>query len=238
MAETPVVCVKSVLVADDTAFVRDRFRDALRSGGHRAILACSRTELLHAMRDPAARPDLIALDLRLSAGHGVALVRQIQALPDPPPIVVFSGTIATREEASALTGMGVAGYINEYLGAHHILPALAPYLFPEHYRRRASPRVQFAASLVCRVGNTVASGLTRNISSGGLAVRTTNAVTSSDVLRVRFRLPGTGEIDAEARVAWQTPGIGMGLQFTHIGDRERDAVAAWVLGHFFTNRKG
>ena len=34
----------------------------------------------------------------------------------------------------------VAGYINEYSAVQHIVPALAPHLFPDHYNRRSSPR--------------------------------------------------------------------------------------------------
>jgi CheY-like chemotaxis protein len=40
------VSSKTVLIADDTAFVRDRFRVVLENAGHKAILVASTAELL------------------------------------------------------------------------------------------------------------------------------------------------------------------------------------------------
>ena len=44
---------KTVLVADDTAFVRDRFQSALESAGHRALTVKSAAELLARVRGDA-----------------------------------------------------------------------------------------------------------------------------------------------------------------------------------------
>ena len=41
-APSTMVVVKTVLVADDTEFVRDRFRTAIEAAGHRAVVARSR----------------------------------------------------------------------------------------------------------------------------------------------------------------------------------------------------
>ena len=42
------VTAKTVVVADDTAFVRDRFRAALENAGHKAVTVKSAAELLRA----------------------------------------------------------------------------------------------------------------------------------------------------------------------------------------------
>ena len=44
------VTAKTVVVADDTAFVRDRFRAALENAGHKAIVVKSAAELLARIR--------------------------------------------------------------------------------------------------------------------------------------------------------------------------------------------
>ena len=44
--EAPTVASKTVIVADDTAFVRDRFKSALERVGHTAISVSSGSELL------------------------------------------------------------------------------------------------------------------------------------------------------------------------------------------------
>ena len=86
---------RTVLVADDTAFVRDRFKAAIEAAGHSAVTAQSGQELLAQVRANAARLDLIVLDLRLPHGNGVTLLQAIRKLDHRAAIVIFSGTIAS-----------------------------------------------------------------------------------------------------------------------------------------------
>ena len=88
------------------------------------------------------------------------------------PILVFSGTIASAEEVRDLAALGVAGYVNEYSAVQHILPSLAPHLFPDNFNRRGSPRVVLGIPVAYRFGNTIAAALTLNLSKGGVAIRT------------------------------------------------------------------
>jgi uncharacterized protein (TIGR02266 family) len=234
-----MVAVKTVLIADDTAFVRDRFRSALEGAGHRALTVRTGQELMAMLREPDQPVDLVVLDLRLPHSRGIDLVRSIRrAAPDSPPIVVFSGTIANAQEVKDLSAAGVAGYINEYTGVGHIMPALAPHLFPEHYNRRSSPRVVLGVPITYRVGNAISTSLTLNVSHGGVAVRTTNPLDVASVVRLRFRIPGAKkEVDAEARVAWSDRRVGMGFQFMSIDPAAQASIDDYVQRHFFSNRK-
>ena len=232
-----MVAVKTVLIADDTAFVRDRFRAALEGAGHRAVTVKTGHELLETLRAPQQRIDLVVLDLRLPQARGLDLVRSVRRLaPDTPPIVVFSGTIANADEVRDLASCGVAGYVNEYTGVGHIMPALAPHLFPEHYNRRSSPRVVLGVPITYRVGNAISTSLTLNISHGGVAVRATNPLDVAAVVRLKFRL-GKKDIDVEARVAWSDRGVGMGFQFISIDPSAQASIDEYVQAHFFSNRK-
>jgi len=135
------VTIKVVVVADDTAFVRDRFRTAVENAGHKAILIKSAPELLARVQADLATIDLLVLDLRLPQASGVGLVRAIRKLDGGKlPILIFSGTIASANEVRELASLGVAGYVNEYSAVQHIVPALAPHLFPDDFNRRHSPR--------------------------------------------------------------------------------------------------
>src|SRR5687767_12210558 len=256
-----LVAVKTVLVADDTAFVRDRFRTALEGAGHRAITVRTGPELLAAFREhheerrqgvpgdqeerrqgvpgDRARLDLLVLDLRLPQGNGLALLKAIRKIdPAGPPVVVFSGTIASADEVRQLSELGVAGYVNEYTAVQHIVPSLSPHLFPDAYNRRSSPRVVLGIPVAYRYGNTIATALTLNISHGGIAVRTTNPLATGSIVRARFRLPGgRKEIEAEARVAWVDQRVGMGLQFTSVDAASQTTIDDFVQSHFFSNRK-
>lgn len=237
-AAAPVTS-KTVIVADDTAFVRDRFKTALQGAGHRASAVADSSELLARVRSDSAGVDLVVMDLRLPPVQGVALVRALRAIHGfHAQIVVFSGTIASAEEVRELSLLGVAGYINEYSAVQHIIPALSPHLFPNQYNRRSSPRVVLGISVAYRLGNTIAAAVTLNIGRGGLAIRTTSPLDAGTAVKVRSRLPGTAkDIDAEATVAWADRHVGMGLRFTRIDTADQAAIENFVRSHFFSNRK-
>src|ERR687892_868481 len=235
----PAVTTKTVIVADDTAFVRDRFATALLGAGHTAFTVKSAAELLARVRADLARIDLIVLDLRLPHAGGVDLVRSIRKLDQGRlPILVFSGTIANADEVRNLAALGVAGYVNEYSAVQHILPSIAPHLFPDNYNRRGSPRVVLGIPIACRVGNTISAALTLNLSRGGIAIRTTSPLEAQAKLRIRFRLPGSKkDIDADAHVRWSNNRVGMGLQFDRVDAVDQAAIDEFVDSHFFQPRK-
>lgn len=230
---------KTVVIADDTGFVRDRFKTALEQAGHRAITVRSAVELLARVRADLDRIDLVLVDLRLPNAPGVDLVRGLRKIDEGRvPVLVFSGTIATAEEVRQLAGLGVAGYINEYSAVTHILPSLAPHLFPDSFNRRGSPRVVLGIPVAYRFGNTIATALTLNLSRGGIAVRTTSPLEIGGRARLRFRLPGgKRELEVEARVAWSDRRTGMGLQFERVEAADQSAIDEFVDGHFFNNRR-
>ncbi|MGH6915270.1 MAG: PilZ domain-containing protein, partial [Geminicoccales bacterium] len=223
----------------DTAFVRDRFKAALEGAGHRAVTVRSAAELLLRVRGDLAHIDLLVLDLRLPHANGVEMVRTIRKIDGGKlPILVFSGTIASADEVRDLAALGVAGYVNEYSAVQHILPSLAPHLFPDNYNRRTSPRVVLGIPIAYRFGNTIAAALTLNLSHGGIAIRTTSPLDEDTRARLRFRLPGSKkDIDAGARVAWSDRRVGMGMQFETIDPADQGAIDDFVDAHFFTNRK-
>src|ERR687898_1279929 len=235
MTGTTPVSAKTVVVADDTAFVRDRFRAALEGAGHRAVTVRTAAELLLRLRADMAQIDLLVLDLRLPNANGVDVVRTIRKLDSGKvPILVFSGTIASAEEVRELASLGVSGYVNEYSAVQHILPSLAPHLFPDSFNRRSSPRVVLGIPVAYRYGNTIAAALTLNLSRGGVAIRTTSPLEPGSQLRVRLRLPGTKrDIDAEARVSWNDRRVGMGLQFEKVESVDQASIDEFVDQHFF-----
>jgi uncharacterized protein (TIGR02266 family) len=233
------VAAKTVLIADDTAFVRDRFRTAVEAAGHKAIVVETAAALLTRVRADLESIDLIVLDLRLPQAPGVDLVRALRKIDEGRvPLLIFSGTIANAGEVRALAALGIAGYVNEYSAAQHIVPALAPHLFPDNFNRRSSPRVVLGIPIQYRFGNTIAAALTLNLSRGGIAIRTTSPLESGSKLKVRFRMPGSKiDIDAEGRVAWHDRRVGMGIQFETVNPASQTIIDNFVDAHFFSNRK-
>jgi uncharacterized protein (TIGR02266 family) len=237
---TSATTVKTVLVADDTAFVRERFRDALEMAGHRAVTVKSAAELLARVRADLDDIHLLVVDLRMPHAAGVNLVRSIRKLDSGRlPILIFSGTITSADEVRELASLGVAGYVNEYSAVQHILPSLAPHLFPDNYNRRGSPRVVLGIPIAYRFGNTIAAALTLNIGRGGIAVRTTSPLEIGAKARLRFRLPGSKrDIDADSHVVWSDRRQGMGLQFEKVDPQDQTLIDEFVDAHFFSSRKG
>src|SRR5712692_106635 len=233
------VGTKTVVIADDTAFVRDRFRAAVESAGHKAITVKSAAELLARVNADLEQIDLIVLDLRLPHSSGVDLVRSIRKLDGGRlPILIFSGTITNADEVRDLAALGVAGYVNEYSAVQHILPSLAPHLFPDNFDRRGSPRVVLGIPIQYRFGNTIAAALTLNLSRGGIAIRTTSPLEGGAKIKVRFRMPGSKrDIDAEGRIAWTDRRVGMGVQFETVDPASQTLIDNFVDAHFFSNRK-
>lgn len=238
MASTAAT-TKTVVIADDTPFVRDRFRAAIENAGHKAEAVKSGPELLARVRADLSTIDLIVLDLRLPETPGVDLVRSVRAIDEGRlPILIFSGTIGSADEVRELAALGVAGYVNEYSAAQHILPALAPHLFPDNFNRRGSPRVVLGIPVQYRFGDTIAAALTLNLSHGGIAIRTTSPLDGGSRIKVRFRIPGSKhDVDAEGRVAWSDRRVGMGIQFEAADPASQTVIDIFVDAHALSNRK-
>src|SRR5665213_1031368 len=209
------VTTKTVIVADDTAFVRDRFRATLEGAGHKVVTVKSAAELLARVRADLPTLDLIVLDLRLPHQPGVDLVKAIRKLDDGRlPILIFSGTIASADEVKELAALGVAGYINEYSAVQHILPSLAPHLFPDNFNRRSSPRVVLGIPIQYRFGNTIAAALTLNLS--------------------RFCMSGSKhDNDTDGRIALADRRVRMGELFEKVGPANQTIIDQFVYAHFF-----
>ena len=230
---------KTVLVAADTPFVRDRFQAALDAAGHRALIVKSVAQLLAHVRADLEDLDLIALDLRMPHASGVELVRRLRKLDQGRlPILVFSGTVSSVDEVRELAALGVAGYLNEYSAVEHILPSLAPHLFGEADHQRSSPRVVMGIPVSFRIGTKIAAALSLNLSRGGMAIRTAAPPPKDSKVTIKFALPGARkELQTEAVVCWSGAREGMGVRFTTVKPADQEAINTFVDAHFFRSVK-
>ncbi len=218
---------RTLLIAAADVNVCGRFADALRQAGHRAVGVETLDMLYDALRRETPAVDLVLLDLTL--GDVPDLITSVREHAGNLPILVFSGSVHGAGHVRTLAALGVIGYVNEHCDADHILPALAPHLFPDSFNRRASPRVELTVPVSYRAGDVVAPAVTLNIGPGGLAIRTMNPLEVSTAIRARFRLPGsTDEIEADSRVVWRDRRVGMGIQFERMGVRDQAAVDEYV----------
>ena len=230
---------KTVAVVSDTANVRDRFKAALDAAGHRCMIVKSVAQLLATVRADFDDLHLIVLDLRMPHASGTDLVKRIRKLDQGKlPILVFSGGVQGVDEVRELAALGVAGYLNEYTAGEHILPSIAPHLFPGNFPKREYARVVMGIPVSYKVGKTIAAALAMDLSSGGMAIRTKNPPVRGTVLKVKFALPGSKkEIEVEAVVCWSVQRAGMGMQFTKVKPSDQSHIDDFVEAHFFRSPK-
>jgi uncharacterized protein (TIGR02266 family) len=225
---------RTILVANDSPAITDRFVAALEGAGHRAVTAGTARELLDRVGEPEPGVDLIILDLGLPGGNGVDLVRALRESRGgrSVPLLAFSGTVASAREVRDLADLGVAGYVNEHSAVQHIVPSVAPHLFPDSFNRRSGPRVPLGVPVQYRVGNTIGAAVTLDVGSGGVAIRTTSPLETGSRIGVRFRIPGSRrDVEAEGRVSWSDRRVGMGVQFEQVEPAGQAAIDDFVEAH-------
>ena len=220
--------IKTVLIAHRSAPVRDRFAVALADARHEFIMAETEETACDAVADPSNAVHLAVADLTL-ASDGIAFVRTLRQSPETPrPVMVFSGTVRSAADVPALVALNVS-FVNEHAATAQILPALAPHLFPDSFNRRVSARVAIGVPVSYRCGRTIAGALTLDVGKGGVAIRTMSPIAKGEMIKVRFRLPGTtAEIDAQGRVAWSDRHLGMGVQFDKVSSASQGVIDSFI----------
>ena len=137
-----------------------------------------------------------------------------------------------------LAALGVGGYLNEYSAVEHILPSIAPHLFPDSFNRRDSPRVVMGIPVSYRAGGTIAAALSLNLSRGGIAIRTSGPLPRDASVKLRFALPGSKrQLETEGVVCWSDERAGMGMRFTSVRPNDQAAIDEFVNAHFFRSVK-
>jgi DNA-binding response OmpR family regulator len=90
-----------VLIVDDHPDTRDLFVTVLTSAGFKCVGAATAAEALHRAR--VMRFDVVVMDVGLpTRADGMALARQLRALPDAPPVIAVTGHRLDEESATEL----------------------------------------------------------------------------------------------------------------------------------------
>jgi uncharacterized protein (TIGR02266 family) len=217
--------VKTVLVAHRAQAVRDRFAAALVDARHDAVGAESAAALGSALSHAARPVDLVLVDLSLDPGLERSTGAQARLDGLAVPILVFAGSLSSAAEVAALATRGVAGYVNEHAAAPHILPMLAPHLFPDSFNRRSAARVPVTVAISVQSPTGSAVSRTRDVSHGGVAIQTMAPLPVGTIVELLFRLPGSSEdISATGRVAWVDRRSGMGVQFERLAPAAHEVL--------------
>ena len=102
--------------------------------------------------------------------------------------------------------------------------------------RRAAPRHEINIEITFESEHNFYTGLTQDISGGGLFIATYVLRPIGECIRVRFTLPGSAEtLDAITEVRWVRPmntgggDAGMGLEFLQMSPGTKQAVKDFLM---------
>jgi len=99
---------RSILIIDDTVFMRRLLRDVLRREGFEVREAASGTDGLDAFEE--TRPDLTVLDIAMPDMGGVDVLRRLLEREASARVLVVSATPAAQGAGQALEA-GARGYL-------------------------------------------------------------------------------------------------------------------------------
>lgn len=90
---------------------------------------------------------------------------------------------------------------------------------------RRFPRIAFAAPIEVVCGDEIFQGTSRNLSAGGMLLDAPCCLLPQATVCVTFQLPTGLPVKAVARVVHSRPGQRLGIEFTHMGNADWNALA-------------
>jgi CheY-like chemotaxis protein len=219
---TEAAAAARVIVVTHEEEPRVLLRRALRNAGYDVEVAADAAQAMDVLLP--ALPALVLLDLGLPRREGWALLAQLRALPDAPPVVVLVSRADHRAFAQAIRE-GASAYVFRPFVPDDVV-ALCQAALARAFARpvpdeRQHPRRLIAAEVRVLLpdGATPETGELLNLGAGGAQVRM--AVRVEPKVRVRLTLPvpvGTA-LTFDAVVQWNgraASGYAHGLQFVDV----------------------
>ncbi len=102
----------------------------------------------------------------------------------------------------------------------------------DHVRVRKSLEFEY------RCDGQAISARIEDLSEGGAFIDTANPHAKGSELRFKLTLPGEEPITGAARVRWQQPTVGMGIEFLGLSEAQREAIKFYVAAEFFKSFSG
>jgi CheY-like chemotaxis protein len=172
--------------------------------------------------------DGIFLDLEMPNLHGFDLARGIRksSWNKFTPIIVVTGhdERATMQEAFAV---GATFFLQKPVDRQKLSKLFRTVRGGMLENRRRSTRVSVQADVTCVVGSRTMSGVTWNLSQGGIQVEV-DGLRPKDAVRLTFRLPVSGSaIEAAGTVVWGDQKR-QGIQFSNVSAKNQESIRRFV----------
>ena len=228
-----------VLVVEDDPDLRSLMWRIFADARHEVAIAADGADAIEKVH--SLRPELVVLDLVLPGLDGWAVLRSIQKLPAPPPVVMVS--VLTHSEMYARAAeAGVAAYIEKPFSVVDLLATCERVARESGPRPRAPRDRRVAPRRALRVPVQVqnqaqgwwANGELVNLGSGGARLAMPVPLSGDRTVRVAFAAPGDGRrVSVAGRLEWRVPeahGFAYGLSFVDVRPDEQRRIDALVDG--------
>lgn len=132
MSEKRGRTLAKIAIVDDHPIVREGLTLRISTQPDLEVCGEAETEAEAFLLVQATRPDLVIVDISLKGGHGIDLIKRLNALDTPPKMLVVSGF---RESLYAERAMraGAMGYLNKQESNDQLLVAIRNVLAGQHY---------------------------------------------------------------------------------------------------------
>lgn len=142
--------------------------------------------------------------------------------------MVIYGIARNTQEALRFSSYGINAVLDEPLERQSVLKVVrATHLLVVHELRRYV-RIPVVTDAKVEMGHQNLDSMSVEVSGGGMSVRTLSPLTSTDVARLTFTLPGTKKLTIRAHLCWSRTSENLfGFRFDPT-DEARMKVRAWI----------
>lgn len=172
--------------------------------------------------------DGIFLDLEMPNLHGFDLARGIRksSWNKSTPIIIVTGQ-DERETMQEAFAVGATFFLQKPVDRQKLSKLFRTVRGGMLENRRRYTRVPLRTDVTCVVGSRTMSGVSWNLSQGGIQVEVEN-LRLKDAVRLSFRLPVSGvAIEMVGTVVWGKDKR-QGIQFTNVSAKNLESVRQFV----------
>ena len=171
----------NIVVIDDEIGIRYLLQKRLSRLGYNVISLENAEDILFIMKDSDIKIDLIITDIMLRKMDGIELLRHINMLDDPIPVLIITGK-GTIEDAIRALRYGASDYIRKPFDINELASTVKDILRRKHEVQLADELGQYLQyqRMVLKIPvdlticNAVSYMLTKNLTSMGFCNRTTS----------------------------------------------------------------
>ncbi len=229
-----------ILVADDSEFYQGLMREMLTEAGYEVDLASDGLECIRRVNSDLQDISLLILDIFMPGLDGFGVLKELKQNKATSQIPVLAVSANYRKHhVEELKRLGATGYLNKNLPLEEILFRVNRILYPGKDAIRTNPRIVDNFLVKYQIEDSVFSGYSFNISTGGVYIRTIYPPPENTAIRLSFDLPRGGRsIETVGTVVWcnqyraDAPFAlppGFGVKFTDIPLAQKRAITDYIL---------